>query len=69
MMTVPTEEAERLAEIFREMLALSETSRSNHSQSVAADDSIESFDTHGASGTTAACAAQLNHSGDKPQDR
>jgi hypothetical protein len=68
MMSVPTEGSERLAEIFREMLALSKTSRSNHSQSAAADDSIESFDTQGASGTTAVRAEQRKHSGDKSQD-
>jgi len=45
MMSVPAEGAERLAEIFREMLALSETSRSNQSQSAVADDSIESVET------------------------
>ena len=51
MMTVPEEGAERLAEVFREIFALSETSRPDHSTSAAADDSIKSFDTQDASGT------------------
>jgi hypothetical protein len=50
MMTVPGEGAERLAEIFREIFALSKTNRPNHSKSAAADDSIKLFDTQGASG-------------------
>jgi len=68
MMSVPAEEAERLAEIFREMLALSETSRSNHSQSAVADDSTELFDSHGASGTAEVCAAQRQHPSNESQD-
>jgi len=55
MMTVPEEGAERLAEIFREIVALSETNRPNHSKS-ADDDSIKSFDTQGTSGTPETCA-------------
>jgi hypothetical protein len=51
MMTVPGEGAERLAEIFREIFALSETNRPNHSKSAAVDDSIKLFDTQGARGT------------------
>lgn len=43
-MTVPGEGAQRLAEIFREIFALSETSTLNHSKSADADDSIKSFD-------------------------
>jgi len=61
MMSVSAEGAERLVEIFREMLALSETSRANHSQSVVPDESIELFDTHGPSGTTEGCAVQEKH--------
>jgi hypothetical protein len=40
MMSVLPEGAEGLAEIFREIFALSETNSRNHSQSAAADDSI-----------------------------
>ena len=49
-MTVPREGAERLAEIFREIFALSETDGTNHSKSAAADDSIKLFDVQRASG-------------------
>ena len=41
MMGVPAEETERLAEILREIFALSEPNRPNHSKSTAADDPIE----------------------------
>ena len=68
MMSVPTEGAERLAEIFREMLALSETSRSTQSQSAEADDSIESIDAHGASEITEACAAQRKPPSNEPRE-
>jgi hypothetical protein len=51
MMTVPADEAERLAEIFREIFALSERNQPNHSQSTPVDDSIKSFDRQGQSGT------------------
>ena len=49
-MTVPREGAERLAEIFREIFALSETDGTNQSKSAAADDSIKLFDAQRASG-------------------
>jgi hypothetical protein len=68
MMSVPLEGAERLAEIFREMLALSETGGLNHSQSAMADNSIELFDTNGASGTAEICAARRKHPGNESQD-
>jgi hypothetical protein len=68
MMSVPAEGAERLADIFREMLALSETSQSNHSQPAVADDSIELFDTHGASGTADLCETQPKHPGNESRD-
>lgn len=67
-MSVPREEEERLAKILREMLALSKTSQSNHSQPAVADDSIELFDTHGASGTTEVCAAKGKHPGNDFRD-
>jgi hypothetical protein len=41
MMSVPAEGAERLAEILREIFALSEPNRPNRSKSTAADDPIE----------------------------
>jgi hypothetical protein len=41
MMGVPAEGTERLAEILREIFALSEPNRPNHSKSTAADDPIE----------------------------
>jgi hypothetical protein len=41
MMSVPAEGAERLSEILREIFALSEPNRPNHSKSTAADDPIE----------------------------
>jgi hypothetical protein len=40
MMGVPAEEAERLAEILREIFALSEPNRPNRSKSKASDDPI-----------------------------
>jgi hypothetical protein len=40
-MGVPAEGTERLAEILREIFALSEPNRPNHSKSTAADDPIE----------------------------
>jgi len=68
MMSVPAEGAERLAKIFREMLALSETSRSNDPQSAVTDDSIKLFDTHRASGTAGVCAKQQKHPSNESQD-
>ena len=47
MMTVPGEGAERLAEIFREIFALSETNKPNHVKSETVDDSIKSFNAQG----------------------
>ena len=40
MMSVPAEGAERLAEILREIFALSEPNRPNRSKSTAADDPV-----------------------------
>ena len=40
-MSVPAEGAERLAELLRDIFALSEPNRSNRSKSTAADDPIE----------------------------
>jgi hypothetical protein len=55
MMSVPAEGAERLAEILREIFALSEPNRPNRSKSIAADDPIKLLDTHGASGIHQTC--------------
>ena len=41
MMSIPAEGAERLAEILREIFALSEPNRPTRSKSTAADDPIE----------------------------
>jgi hypothetical protein len=41
MMSIRVEEAERLAELLREIFALSKTNGPNHSKSAAADDSIK----------------------------
>jgi hypothetical protein len=49
-MTIPRDGEERLAEIFREIFALSETNEPNHSKSEAVDDSIKLFDAQRASG-------------------
>ena len=46
-MSVPGEGAQRLAEIFREIFALSETSTSNQSKSENVDNSIESLAAQG----------------------
>lgn len=54
-MTVPEERAERLAEIFREIFALSETNEPNHSKSETVDDSIKLLDAQRASGIPEIC--------------
>jgi len=71
MMSVPAEGAERLVEIFREMLALSETSRSNHSQSAVTDASIELSDTHGVTELrqAAPCGKQASEKPRNPEDQ
>jgi hypothetical protein len=56
LMTVPREGAERLAEIFREIFALSETNGPNHSKSAAVDDSIKSLDAQRGRGISKICA-------------
>ena len=55
-MTVPREGAERLAEIFREIFALSETDGPNDPESAAVDDSIKLFDAQRASRISEICA-------------
>ena len=51
-MSVPKDGAERLAEIFREIFALSETNGPNQSKSAAVDDSIKLFDAQRGSGVS-----------------
>jgi hypothetical protein len=65
MMTVPGEGAERLAEIFREIFALSETNGPNHSKSAAVDDSIKLFDAQRASGISEICAPNGKQASDE----
>jgi hypothetical protein len=65
MMSVLGEEAERLAEIFREIFALSETNRLNHSKSAVADDSIKLFNAQCESGTPETCAPQGKRASDE----
>lgn len=55
MMALPGNGADRLAEIFREIFALSETDGPNQPKSAAADDSIKLFETQGASGSCETC--------------
>ena len=65
LMTVPREGAERLAEIFREIFALSETDGSNHSKSAAVDDSIQLFDAQRASGISEICGPNAKQASDE----
>jgi hypothetical protein len=64
-MTVPKDGAERLAEIFREIFALSETNGPNHSKSPAADDSSKLFDEQRASGISEICAPNGKQASDE----
>lgn len=64
-MTVPEEGAERLAKIFREIFALSETKRTNHSKSGAVDDSIKLSDAQAASGISESCAPKEKQTSDE----
>ena len=64
MMAVPGNGADRLAEIFREIFALSETDGPNSPKSAAADDSIKLFETQDASGTSEACEPKEKHAAD-----
>ena len=64
-MTVQKDGAERLAEIFREIFALSETNGPDHSKSAAADDSIKSFGTQSASGISEICVPNGERASDQ----
>ena len=72
MMSAPREGAERLAEILREIFALSETKRPNHSRSAAADDSIKLLDTQRVIGSHQTCAPhgkQVSEKRSEPEDQ
>jgi hypothetical protein len=45
-MSIPSKPPERLAEILQEILALSDSTRTNQSESASGSDPIESFDAH-----------------------
>jgi hypothetical protein len=65
MMNASREEEERLAEILRDILALSGTKQPNPSKSTPADDSIKSLDTQSASGLQQTCAPRGNQASEK----
>jgi hypothetical protein len=65
LMSVPKDGAERLAEFFREIFALSETNGPNHSESAAADDSIKLSATQRASGISEICAPNGKQASDE----
>jgi hypothetical protein len=72
MMSVRAEEAERLAEILREIFALSKTKPPNDSKPAATDDSVKLFDIQCASGSHQTCAPQVKQASDersKPEYR
>ena len=60
MMSAPGEGPERIAEILREILALSGTEGSNRSKSTGADDSIKLSDTQSESAIQETCASGEN---------
>ena len=68
MMSVPREGAERLAEIFREILALSGTERSNHPKSAAAEDPTKLFDAQCVNGIGQTCAPHGKQAGNEGSD-
>ena len=72
MMSVREKEAERLAEILREVFALSQTNRPNHSKCPPAEDSIKLVDPQGAGGIQQTCAPhakETNENGIEPEDQ
>ena len=62
MMSAASDGEERVAEILREILALSGTKQVKHSKSTPADDSIKLLDTQCANGpkSSAPCGKQRN---------
>ena len=72
MMSAASEGAERVAEILREILALSETKRLNQSKSAPADDSVKLFDPQCVNGfhqASAPCGKQTSEKLSKPEDQ
>ena len=72
MMSAASEGEERVAEILREILALSGTKRLNHSNPATADDSIKLVDPQCANGIHQASAPtgkQLSEKRSKPKDQ
>jgi hypothetical protein len=72
MMSAANEEAERVAEILREMLALSGIKPVNHSKSATADDSIKLSDPQCVNGlhqASAPCGKQASEKRSKPEDQ
>jgi hypothetical protein len=71
MMSVGSEGEERVAEILREILALSGTKRVNHSNSATGDDSVKLFDPQCVNGlypASAPCGKQASEKRSKPDD-
>jgi hypothetical protein len=72
MMSAASEGSERVAEILREILALSGTKRVNHSKSATASDSIRLFDPQCVNGlhqASAPCEKQASEKRSKPKDQ
>ena len=72
MMSAPGEGPERVAEILREILALSGTEGSNRSKSTGADDSIKLSDTQSESAIQETCASggkQASEKRSNPEDQ
>ena len=65
MMSASREGAECLAEIFREILALSETKRSKDPKSAAADDPMKLSDAQCVNGIDQTCAPRGKKAGDE----
>jgi hypothetical protein len=71
MMSAAGEGEERVAEILREILALSGTKQVNHSNSATADDSIKLFDPQCVNAlhqASAPCGKQTSEKRSKPED-
>jgi len=72
MMSAASEGAERVAEILREILALSGTKRMSRPKSATADDSIKLFDPQNVNGlhqASAPCGKQTSEKRSKPEDQ
>jgi hypothetical protein len=71
MMSAASEGEEGVAEILRQILALSGTKQVNHSKSTPADDSIKVFDAQCVNGlkASAPCEKQGSEELSKPEDQ